>query len=81
MGHRVQLVAIADIRVNKKQVQKISKDKVNCHLRSLASDEELYPVDLHALGDGTFTIAGNGRHRYFAYLYSGYTHVPAIVHH
>jgi hypothetical protein len=77
----VQLVAIADIRVSEKQARKVSEDKVCRHIRALESSEELYPIELHLLADKTFTIAGNGRHRYFAYFRSGYSHIPAIVYH
>ncbi len=80
MGN-VQFVAIAKIRVNSKQARKVSQDKVRAHCSTLEESADLYPVDLHELGDGTFTIAGNGRHRFFAYLYSGHTYIPAIVHH
>lgn len=75
----VQLVAIADIRVSEKQVRKVARDKISHHQKTLNSGEELYPIDLHGLGDGTYTIAGNGRHRYFSYVCSGYSHIPAIV--
>lgn len=77
----VQFVAIANIRVNEKQAHKVAWNKVSDHARCLESGRELYPIDLYAIGDGTFTIAGNGRHRYFAYLHSGHSHIPAIVHH
>jgi len=76
----VQLIAIAKIRVNHKQARKVSQEKVQAHRVSLEQGEDLYPVDVHMLNDGTFTVAGNGRHRFFAYLYSGYKSIPAIVH-
>lgn len=81
MDHNVQIVAIAKVRVNHKQVRKVSQEKVLAHRLSLEQGEELYPIDVHVLADGTYTIAGNGRHRFFAYMYSGYTEIPAIVHH
>lgn len=78
MGN-TQLIAINRIRVNEKQAKKIAWNKVFGHVQQLEHGEELYPIELHKLGDGTFTIAGNGRHRYFAYVHSGYSNIPAIV--
>jgi hypothetical protein len=73
------LVALTDIRISDKQKRKVSDDKVRRHMVYLETGEDLYPIDVCAIGDGTFTIAGNGRHRYLAYLYSGYSHIPVIV--
>lgn len=77
---KIQLVAITDIRVGDKQKHKVSKDKVRRHSVTLETGGDLHPIDVCALGDGTFTIAGNGRHRYLAYVNCGYSHIPAIVH-
>jgi hypothetical protein len=73
------LLPIASIRVGKKQSAKVSQSKVLRHLEVLESGEDVYPVDVHLLSDGSYTIAGNGRHRYFAYAMLGYSHIPAIV--
>jgi hypothetical protein len=78
MGN-TQLVVIAKIRVNKKHIKKIDWNKVFYHVQQLEHGKELYPIDLHKLCDGKFTIAGNGRHRYFAYVHAGYSNIPAIV--
>lgn len=79
MDHDVLLVAIASIRISQKQMCKVSLDKVSKHAHDLERGCDLYPIDLRQLGDGTYTINGNGRHRYFAYLRTGLTHIPAIV--
>ena len=77
---RAILLPIASIRVSKKQKQKVARSKVKDHLHDLEENQDdLYPIDVHALGDGTYTIAGNGRHRYFAYLLAGVSHIPAMV--
>ena len=72
------LLPIASIRVSKKQKHKVAPSKVRHHLLTLEKGEDdVYPIDVHALGDGTYTIAGNGRHRYFAYLLAGDSHILA----
>jgi hypothetical protein len=77
---QIQLLPIASLRVSKKQKVKVSHDKVHRHLLYLErGGEDVYPIDVHKLGDGTYIVAGNGRHRYFAYALAGYLHIPAIV--
>jgi hypothetical protein len=77
----VQFVAVAFIRVNYKQANKVCHHKVSKHVRELETGtSDLHPIELHTIGDGTFIIAGNGRHRYFAYVSCGYSQIPAIVH-
>jgi uncharacterized ParB-like nuclease family protein len=70
---------IASIRVGKKQSAKVSQSKVLHHLEVLEDGGDLHPIDVHLLSDGSYTVAGNGRHRYFAYAMLGYSHIPAIV--
>jgi len=80
MDHDSVLLPLPSIRVDKKQHCKVSDEKVKKHIRQLEeAGGELYPVDVHELGDGSYAIAGNGRHRYFAYLYAGYSHIPAVI--
>lgn len=66
-------VKCSAIRVSNKQ--NLSRDKVNRHRRSI-QDDDVMPIDVHALGDGTYVIAGNGRHRLAAYVAEGFTSVP-----
>lgn len=76
----ISLLSIACIRVSEKQQRKVSKVKVQKHLQSLEKDQgDVYPIDVHALGDGTYIVAGNGRHRYYAYILAGYDTIPAYI--
>ncbi len=76
---KVILLPLTSIRVSEKQKRKVSEDKVFRHLQSIETGNDTLPIEVHALGDGTYTIAGNGRHRFFAYVFGGYSHIPAIV--
>jgi len=77
----IQYVPIGKIRVSEKQSEKISRDKVEKHKKSLFEHKgkELLPIDALALEDGTFVIDGNGRHRFFAYKEMGYELIPLNI--
>ena len=76
----VELVPISSIRVAEKQERKISWDRVERHRVKLEEGtEDLLPLDVHRLEDGTYIIGGNGRHRYFAYKEAGFKHIPINV--
>ena len=72
-------VPLDNIRVSAKQREKVSFDKVKRHIEALNRGNDLVPIDVHRLDDGTFVIDGNGRHRYFAYLEAGIPLVPVNV--
>ncbi len=76
---KVILLPLTSIRVSEKQKRKVSEDKVRRHLQFLETGNDALPIEVHALGDDTYTIAGNGRHRFFAYVFGGYSHIPVIV--
>jgi hypothetical protein len=67
-------IPIGLVRVSEKQSRKVDSTKVRRHLAAL-EDGDLMAIDVHALDDGTYVIAGNGRHRYFAYLAAGHSSI------
>ena len=69
------MVKVANIRMG---LHTLSRDKVERHRRSIQT-EDTYPIELAPLGDGTYVIAGNGRHRLAAYIAEGFTSIPANV--
>lgn len=75
----VEWIPIEKIMIDKEQMGKISRDKVERHKKELLEGKELLSIDALELEDGTFVIDGNGRHRYFAYLEQGYTNVPLNI--
>lgn len=75
----VLCIPIDLIRVSPKQARKVCPGKVAGHVAALEAGHEPMPIDVHELDDGSYVIAGNGRHRYFAYLAAGYSTVPARV--
>lgn len=58
----------------------LSRDKVERHRLQIQRGDTM-PIDLRRLEDGTYVIAGNGRHRFTAYLDEGFTWIPANVAH
>ena len=73
-------VLIEKVRVSAKQAKRVTRNKVEKHKKFLETcQEDLMPIDACKLTDGTFTIDGNGRHRYFAYLELGYREVPIFL--
>lgn len=75
----VLYIPIGLIRVSAKQARKVCPGKVDGHVAALEAGHEPLPIDVHKLDDGSYTIAGNGRHRYFAYLAAGYATIPVRV--
>ena len=76
MSKTTAYIPVREIRVSKKQMRRVSRDKVARHMRLLDEGAELMAIEVNRLADGTYVIAGNGRHRYFAYLELGYTFIP-----
>lgn len=72
-------VAVACIRVSEKQRRKVCWSKVEKHRVALEQGEDVYPIDVHQTTDGVYTIAGNGRHRFFACLEAGEQYVSVNV--
>ncbi len=79
MNTATVFIPIDMIRVSAKQTSKVCQKKVRRHLESLDAGDELMPIDVRQLDDGTYIIAGNGRHRYFAYREAGYTTIPVSL--
>ncbi|KPJ85611.1 hypothetical protein AMJ57_02540 [Parcubacteria bacterium SG8_24] len=76
MKATTEFIPICQIRVSEKQKRRVSRDKVERHRRRLEDGAELMAIEVNRLADGTYVIAGNGRHRYFAYLELGFTMIP-----
>lgn len=58
-------INIEYIRVNEKQFKKLDKHKVEKHRHSFESGDDVMPIDVVCIGNDTYCIDGNGRHRYF----------------
>lgn len=71
-------IPIESIRVSAKQARRIAAAKVAAH-RTRIQTGDVLPITCAALGDGTYVIRGNGRHRYFAYLEEGFPSIPVEV--
>ncbi len=78
MSKTTAYIPIQEIRVSKKQMRRVSQDKITRHMRRLDEGAELMAIEVNRLADGTYVIAGNGRHRYFAYLELGYIYIPVV---
>jgi hypothetical protein len=74
------LLPLTSIRCGTKQKHKLTRSKVEKHVFDFERNEDdVYPIDVYDLGDGSYTIAGNGRHRYLACSMSGNSHILAFV--
>lgn len=72
----IRYVPISDIRVSERG--NLARDKIEGHCRRLQDDDGM-PIDVRQLADGTYVIAGNGRHRYAAYCAEGFRIIPCNV--
>lgn len=69
---------IESIRVSERQRFRVAQEKVERHIAEIQRGDVM-PIVCAPLGDGTYIIRGNGRHRYFAYLAEGFPSVPAEI--
>jgi hypothetical protein len=75
----MELINIAFIKVNAKQLKKLDLHKVEQHARSYELGEEVFPIDLVRIGPDEYCISGNGRHRYFGAVQAGVKFIEANV--
>src|SRR3989338_8630099 len=78
-SNMVCYIEIKKIHISENQKRKVSRDRIEKHKKFLFENPEkdLMPIDVNQLADSSYVIAGNGRHRYYAYLEMGYSHIPA----
>lgn len=72
-------IGIHKIRVGSKQLAKLDRHKVEAHRIAFEEGGSVVPIDVVDLGDGTYNICGNGRHRYFGALEAGVTEIDCNV--
>ena len=68
-----------NIRVNKKQLKKIDKKKVENHRKSFEMGIEVMPIDVVKIDENEYVINGNGRHRFFGAIAAGFTMIDVNI--
>ena len=80
-SNMVCYIEIKKIHISENQKRKVSRDRIEKHKKFLFENPEkdLMPIDVNQLADSSYVIAGNGRHRYFAYEELGYKSIPLNI--
>jgi len=74
----VVLLPISTLRFPAKTRGGVSPKRVEELRRALESGEEMFPIKVHALGDGTYVVR-DGRHRIQAHLEAGISVIDAVI--
>lgn len=78
MAHAIiTLVSIDAIRVNDKKLRKLSKKKIEQYAVAYDRGDTFPPIEVD--DNGSFYTINEGRHRFQAQLFVGYSYVEVIV--
>jgi ParB-like chromosome segregation protein Spo0J len=75
---RLAYLPLSVLRFTEKKRRGVSPRRVEELRRALEDGEDMHPIRVHALGDGTFVVE-DGRHRIRAHLAAGITMILAII--
>ena len=75
---KLMLLAIATLRCTKKKRRGICPHRTEFLRMALEKGEEIPPIRVNSMGDGTFTVK-DGRHRIAAHKACGMSQIWAIV--
>lgn len=72
------LLPVELIRITGKKRRGISPKRVRELEIAIERGDDVLPIRVHALGDGTYTIK-EGRHRFYAHIALDLAHILAVV--